>query len=246
MALKFEINTEEILSQCKEFKKEVKKNLEESLRNLVTLTRARIVESAQSLSSATNRTYIEALQDEEEVAPNVWVIALDQKALWIEEGIEPNHDMKPDLLKGRRVRAIPFRYDRPESRNTPFTQGLISEIKQKLKKEKLSISKIEKNADGSPRVGKLHEFNFGGGRPGKGNTPALERLTIYQHQNEKTGKIRRDVLTFRSVSSGPASDGKWIHPGYPAKNFMDKAMEQAVKDWEENILPEILNKWSSK
>jgi hypothetical protein len=245
MALKFEINADEILSQFSEFKDEIKKNLEDSLRNLVSLTRARIVEQTDVLSSATNRIYMESLQDEQEVAPNVWVIALDEKAFWIEEGIEAGHDMKPDLLKGKKLRAIPFRYDRPESRNTPTTQGLIGEIKQKLKKENLSISKIEKNASGSPRVGKLHEFNFGGPIPGRGNTPALQRLTIYQSQN-KEGKVRRDVLTFRSVSSGPASEGKWIHPGYEAKHFMDKAMDKAVKDWEEQILPEILEKWSSK
>lgn len=245
MPLKFEINTEEIISQFKEAKEEIKKNLEDSLRNLVTLTRARIVESTETLSSATNRIYMEALGDEEEVAPNVWVIALDEKALWIEDGIEPNHDMKPDLLKGKNYRAIPFRYDKPESRNTPYTQGLISEIKQKLKKEKLSISKIEKDASGSPRVGKLHEFDFGGPIPGRGNTPALQRLNIYQHQ-AKDGKIRRDVLTFRTVSRGPASNGKWIHPGYEAKHFMDQAMEKAVRDWEEQILPEILSKWGGK
>lgn len=246
MPLKFDINADEILAQFKELKDEVKKNMEDSLRNLVTLTRARIVEQTEVLSSATNRIYMEALGNEEEVATNVWVIALDEKALWIEEGIEANHDMKPDLLKGKPYRVIPFRYDRPESRNTPFTQGLIGEIKQKLKVEKLSISKIEKNKDGSPKIGKLHEFDFGGPIPGRGNTPALTRLTVYQSQQKDSSKIRRDVLTFRTVSAGPASDGKWIHPGYQGKKFMDKAMDKAMKDWEEQILPEILAKWGSK
>jgi len=246
MALKFDIDAESILSQFKEVAEEVKKNMEDSLRNLVTLTRARIVEQTEVLSSDVNRIYMEALGDEEEVATNVWVISLDEKALWIEEGIEANKDMKPGLLKGKTHRVIPFRYDKPESRNTPFTQGLIGEIKQKLKTEKVSISKIERNSDGSPRVGKLHEFNLGGPIPGKGNTPALQRLSIYQSQQKDSSKIRRDVLTFRTVSSGPASEGKWIHPGYDAKRFMDKAMDKAVKDWEEQILPEILAKWSGR
>lgn len=244
MGLKFEINAEEILAQFKEFKEEVKKNMEDALKNLATLTHARIVEQTQELSSATNKIYADALSGPEDVATNVWVISLDEKALWIEEGIENNKDMKPELLKGKKHRAIPFRYDRPESQNTQFTQGLISEIKQKLKREKLSISKIERNDDKSPKTGKLHEFNLGGAIPGRGNTPALQGLNIYQHQSKASGKVRRDVLTFRTVSSGPASDGKWIHPGYDAKKFMDKAMEKAVRDWEDNILPEILNKWN--
>lgn len=245
MGLKLDIDAEALLSQFTEFKEEVKKNLEEALANLVTLTRARIVEQTSELSSATNRVYMEALSEPEEISPGVWIISLDPKAFWIEEGIPQNTDMKPGLLKGKKKAVIPFRYDRPESRNTPFTQGLVSEIKQKLKKEGMSISKIEKNADGSPRTGKLHEFNLGGPVPGRGNTPALQRLNIYQSQS-KEGKVRRDVLTFRTVSSGPASQGKWIHPGYDAKKFMDKAMDKATKDWEEQILPEIINKWTNK
>jgi hypothetical protein len=244
MALKFEINAEEILSHFKDFRDEIKKNMEESIKNLVSIAHTRIVEAADELSSANRKTYNEALSGPVESTANVWVIALDGKAMWIEEGIEPNHDMKPDLLKGQKYRVIPFHYDRPTSHNSSFTQGLISEIKQKLKKEKLSISKIENNPNGSARTGKLHEFNFGGPKPGRGNTPALARLTIYQHQNNQTGKVRRDVLTFRTVSSGPASEGKWIHPGYNAKKFIDKAMDQAIKDWEDKILPEIVAKWS--
>lgn len=246
MAIKYDIDTEAILAQFKDFKEEIKKDMEKALENLVTLTKARITESASNLSSATNRIYMEALGEPEQVAPNVWVIALDEKAMWIEEGAwNDEHDMKAKLLKGKKYRVIPFHYDRPASKNTQFTQGLVNEIKQKLKKEKLSISKVEKDENGSPRVGKLHEFDFGGGRPGRGNTPALQKLSIYQSK-DKSGKVRRDVLTFRTVSSGPASEGKWLHPGYKPKQFMDQALEKAIKDWESQILPEILDKWSGK
>jgi hypothetical protein len=241
MPLKFQIDAEAIAAQFKDYMLSIKEDIQKSVENLATLTRTRIVEEVDKTLHTSQKEYMEALGDAEEVAPGVWVISLDEKALWIEEGIEAGKDMKPDLLKGKKYRVIPFKYDKGPSQNSSFTQGLISEIRQKLRKEKIPFKKIEYDSNGSPRTGKLHEFNLGGPRPGKGNTPALTRLSIYQ--NEKAGKIKRDILTFRTVSAGPASAGKWIHPGLTAQRFMDKAMDMATKDWEEKILPEILEKY---
>lgn len=244
--LKFEIDADAIAAQFKQFAKEVKDNIEKSMENLATLTRANIVEQTDKDLNTARSVYTDALGDVEEVAPGVWVISLDEKALWIEEGIEPNHDMKPDLLKGKKYRVIPFKYNRPPTQNSNLTNALVGQIKQTLKKEGLSMHKIEYNANGSPRVGKLHEYDINKPisiRPGKGNTEALTRLSVYQTEDAKTNKIKRDVLTFRTVSSGPASAGKWIHPGYTGKKYMDKAMEKAAKMWEEQILPEIMERW---
>jgi hypothetical protein len=254
MPLKFQINADEIAAQFKEFADMVKADMRKAMDNLATLTRERIVEVAQNgenekREGALNtslKTYMDALSDAEEISPGVWVISLDEKALWIEEGME-KHDMKPDLLKGRKSRIIPFRYDRAKTQNTPFTQGLIAQIRQALKRDKLSIKKIEYDKHGSPRIGKLHEYNLGGPRPGKGNTPALTRLNVYQtplYSDIATKKmhVKREVLTFRTVKK-EGQEGKWIHPGLKAKKYMDKAMDQAVQDWEQKILPEIVEKW---
>lgn len=249
MPLKLQIDAEAIADQLRSFTTEMKNEMKKAVGNLATLTRTRIAEAAQEELDTSRHIYMEALSDPEEEAPGVWVISLDQKGMWIEEGIQPNKDMKPDLLKGAKYKVIPFRYDKPQSQNSNYTQGLITEIKQQLRKQGVPYKKIEYNKDGSPKVGKLHEFNFGNpggkmGAPGKGNTPALAGLTIYQR--EQGGKIKRDILTFRTVSSTPASSGKWIHPGFEAKKFMDRAMIQAIDDWENQILPELMQKWSNK
>jgi len=241
MPLKFQIDVEGIAAQFKEYMLTVQEELKKSVENLATLTRTRIAEEASKDLHTTQKTYMDALSDPEEISPGVWVISLDEKALYIEEGIEPGKDMKPDLLKGRKSRVIPFRYDKVPSQNSSFTNGLIAEIRQNLKKQGVPFKKIEYNANGSPRVGKLHEFNLGGPVPGKGNTQALTRLSIYQ--KEKDGKVSREILTFRTVTDGAASAGKWIHPGLDAKKFMDKAMDLAMRDWEEQILPELMQKW---
>lgn len=250
MALKLDINASEILAQFKEFKEEVKAELQVAFNKLVFDTYANISEEAsKGLSTATNRIYMEALSQPEQISEGVYVISLDESAFWIEEGME-RHDMHDDLLKGKNHRVIPFRYDKPESRNTALTEGLKMEINQKLKKEKLSISKIETDANGSPKVGKLHEFSFTG--PGKfvnwrkrnaKETHALSRLSIYQSLSKETGKVKRDVLVFRTISRAPSSQGKWIHPGYKAKKFMDEAMSRAMESWEQTYLPELKTKY---
>src|SRR5690606_1751640 len=117
----------------------------------------------------------------EEISPGVWVISVDEDGLWIEEGIEPNKDMKPGLLAknfktskdGHRYKAIPFDYGIPPAQQTPSVQQAISYMKSQLRKEKIPFRKIEKNVDGSPKVGKLHELDFHNpkgflGGPGKG------------------------------------------------------------------------------
>lgn len=254
MSLKFNIDAAAIAAQFKEFAVEVEQDLKKAVANLAAITHAKVVEEANTELHTSRQDYMDALGFEE-IVDGVWVISVDESAMWIEEGIEANKDMKPDLLAknakvskaGHKYKVIPFDYGKGPTQNSPSTQMVVNAIKSNLKKEGVPFKKIEKNADGSPKVGKLHEFNFGnpGGRmggPGKGNTPVMNGLSIYQTMT-KTGNVRRDILTFRTVSSGPGSQGKWHHPGLEPKKFLDKALEWALQEWEQKILPEALKKW---
>lgn len=249
MALKFKVDAAKIAEQFKELAVEVEQDLRKAVGQLAAMTHAKVVERANNELKSTRKKFMDSLGFEE-ISPGVWVISIDEKGMFIEEGIETNHDMKPDLLKngaktsksGNRYKVIPFDYGKPPSQMTGSTQQLVSQIKRSLKQEQVPFKKIERNSDGSPKVGKLHEFNFGGGKPGKGNTPALKGLSIYQSMT-KSGNVKRDILTFRTVSSGPASAGKWMHPGLKAKKYLDWALEQATKEWETEILPAVLEKY---
>ena len=168
--------------------------------------------------------------------------------------------MKPGLLKnatkvsaaGYKYRTIPFDQGKSKSNSSGYEAGLVAKVKYNLRQinrirkkagqDSIPYKGIEKNADGTPKLGKLHSFNFGGAIPGKGNTPALNGVSIYQTLT-KSGNVRRDILTFRTVSGGPASEGKWIHPGREGSHFFENAEKFALKEWEETILPEILSKW---
>lgn len=254
MSLKFNIDANAIAEQFKAFKLEVEQDLNKAVANLAAITDAKVKEMANQELHTSRQEFMDSLGFEE-VSPGVWIISVDESGLFVEEGIDANKDMKPGLLAkdfkvskdGNRYKAIPFDYGAPPSTQSPSTMQIVSYLRQQLKKEAIPFKKIERNTDGSPKVGKLHEFDFGNprgtmGGPGKGNTPVLNGLSIYQTVT-KTGNVRRDILTFRTVSSGPGSQGKWHHPGLEAKKFLDRALDWAMKEWEEKILPEVMKKW---
>lgn len=252
--LNFNIDAVGIAEQFKSFKLEVEQDLNKAVANLAAITHAKVAELASAELKSSRQPFMDSLGFEE-ISPGVWVISVDESGLWVEEGIESNKDMKPDLLAknfktskdGNRYKAIPFDYSTPPSQQTPSAALAISYLKSQLRKEKIPFKKIERNDDGSPKVGKLHELDFGNrrgtmGGPSKGNTPQFKNLSIYQSVT-KSGNVRRDILTFRTVSSGPGSQGKWHHPGLQAKHFLDRALDFAMKTWEEQILPEIFEKY---
>jgi len=250
MSLKININAAQIAAQFKELAIEVEQDLKKGVANLAAVTHAKVTEMASQELHSSKKNLTDNLGFEE-VTEGVWVVSIDEKAFWIEEGIEANKDMKPDLLKdgaktsksGHKYKVIPFEHSKGPSQLTPYAQNLVARIKFNLKKEGIPFKKIEKNVDGSPRVGKLHSIDMGGELPSpRATTPVLNGVTIYQSLT-KTGNVRRDIFTFRTVTEGPGSNGKWIHPGLEAKKFLDRAADWALKEWEQNILPAILSKY---
>ncbi len=241
--LKIKLDTTALASTLKEYAAEVAQDVNKGVARLAAQTKAHVLmDAGAELSSPTFKTFSKSVEMED-ISPGIWVVSINQKGLWIEEGIEPNTDMKPGLLKGKKFVVIPFSKDKSKASSTGYEFQLREQVKSALKKEGIPFKKIENNPNGSPKTGLLHRKDFGGEIPGKGNTPVLNGVSIYQTLT-KTGNVRRDILTFRTVSSGPASAGKWFHPGYQPKKFLDKAQAWAEKEWEQTFLPEILAKWS--
>lgn len=244
--LKFEIDAEAIAKEFAEFALEVEQDLNTAVANLAAITNAKVKEMAQKELHSTRQKYIDALSFAE-ISPGLWVVSLDESALWIEEGL-PEHDMRPDLLKnakmsknGIQYKVIPFNHSVAPSTLTQPAQEAQAFIKANLKKQGIPFKKIEVNADGSPKVGKLHSnLNFGGGTQGKGTSQRGDGVNIYQNKTA-SGSIRRDVMTFRTVTS--KSDGKWQYPGLDPKLFLDRAYEEALSLWESEILPDVLKRW---
>ena len=245
MDIKIKIDASAIAKEFKEFQKEVEADLKKGVASLASITHAKVAEMAQQELKSSRKQFMDSLHFEE-VDDGIWVVSVDAKAFWIEEGISPNFDMKPGLLKnaqtnkkGGKYKVVPFEHSKAPSQLTPKARAIVNEIRTNLKKENVPFKGIERNADGSPRIGKLHSFDWTSDKPGRGNTPVLHGVSIYQ--SIKGGNVRRDILTFRTVTDKQTD--KWIHPGLKAKKFLDRAADWAVKEWEDKILPDILNKW---
>ncbi|CAK0741379.1 Phage protein [Azospirillaceae bacterium] len=252
MPLKIKIDTKDLAAQCKEFAKEAERDIRKGVSTLARATHAHVKEEAQEKLHSSRRQFDENLRYEE-VAEGIHVISVLEEGLFVEEGIKPGSDMKSDtwLLKyaktnkkGEKYNVIPFEWSKAPSEMTQRSRELVEELKDNLKKQRVPFKAIERNARGSPRIGLLHEFNFGGEKPGKGSTPVFDRVRISQQQEKNDeGKTftKRTITTFRTVKKN--QEGKWLHPGLEAKKFLDEAEKWAIREWEEIILPEIFRKW---
>lgn len=276
------IDVEGIARQFKEFATEVEQDLTKGVSVLAASTHAWVATKAAEELHSEGSVFRDNLRYEE-ISPTVHVVTILDPAMWIEEGITPGTDMKEWFFKnkekthisakGYRYRVMNFQHNKAPSKQNGYDKGLTDKIKFEMGKisreqvkqggKPIPWGKIETEANGSPRIGKLHEFNFQGGRASsKWSTDPLSRVTIYQNEmKDKNGnnlkdakgnnRVSRDIVTFRTASDNPKTkDGtgtppkdKFIHPGYEAKKYLDQAYDQASRMWENEILPKILNKW---
>ena len=65
----------------------------------------------------------------------------------------------------------------------------------------------------------------------------FEGISIYQTKT-KTGKIKRDIMTFRVVKESHKQEGLWYHPGLKAMQIFDQVHDWALKEFDK-ILEEI-------
>ena len=197
---------------------------------------------------------MESLGPPQQIDDFMWEIVLDSKAEWIETGRPEPYDMKPGLLKdgkiakdGTKYRVVPMNQAKSPSElssgNASYEQNMINKVKSELKKRGIPYKKLEIDPKtGSPRIGKLHSLNIDSYTPGKGNTPQLHGLSIYQTK-QKDGSVRRSITTFRTVTDKENQKSKWIHPPVEAKGFFEKARVWSENEWEHNWLPKILEKY---
>lgn len=249
--IKIQVDVEAIADTLNLVKEEIEQAVNDSVQKLASATHARVIELAQEKLHTTRDKYLEALSFEE-IVSGVYVVSLDlDKAGWIEEG-KSSGSMLDDLLRdgaktskdGNRYKAIPFEHSKAPSQMNDKAKKYLSNIKAELKRRGLPYKKLELGPDGSPRIGKLHQFNIKSTYPSaKAKTPTLHGLAVYQHKDEKTGKVRRDIMTFRIASDKHKAEGLWFHPGIEPKKFLDQAAEWAVKTFENDILPNIVERF---
>ena len=279
--LKFNIDGKAILDLCKDSEEEVKKALSKGVKDLAVAAETHILELAKGELSPALFKIFKGDQKEptlrlDTIDANTHVITLSGSAYWIEEGIKPGSDMKTSdwLFKSKKTKTskegyrylnVPFQHSAPPSTQTGYEKSLTDRVKFELKAKNLQRKKnglsqipwmgIERDENGKPKEGLIHEFDFKGTKAKDSWTSnPLERLRVYQAvEKDKNGqpklgkngkeKVSRSWMTFRTASENPKSKDKFIHPGYTGNKFMEKTQEWAENEFYKKILPEIFAKW---
>ena len=243
------------LSQYLEnFAKEISSDVQKSVKALAVDTHNHIKEEAQNNLHSFRDKYLENLSPPEQIDDLIWVITLNEKAEWIETGRPEPFDMKPGLLKdgkmskdGHRYRIVPMNQAKIPSEMTQakgaYEKAMVGVVRGFLREKGIPYKKLEVDPrTGSPRIGKLHSFDIASNIPGKGNTPQLHGLNIYQTK-QKDGSVKRSITTFRTVTDNENQKDKWIHPPVEARDFFEKAKTWAEQEWETKIFPALLDKY---
>lgn len=244
---KINVDVSQVASVFGELKNQVEEAIVKGVGALAAATHAKALEMANEKLHTTSGVYKEALSFKK-LEGNIWVVSLDmKKAGWIEDGLKPGF-MK-QLLNGKSAKTnadggkyaiIPFQHNKNPTEQTPQAKEMLGQIKNFLKEKNIKTTKLEFNADGSPKMGLLHRFNIESSKPSyKAKYPALSGLAIYQRKNEK-GKIKKEIMTFRIITEKHEQDGRWFHPGVKAANIIDETFFWAINEWDNVILPSIL------
>ncbi len=247
--LKFEIDSKGIAETFGELKVNVQKDIQTSVESLANMTHARVMELARDNLGSLSKKYMEGVSFSNP-EPNFWIVSLDEKLLWVEEG-RKSGSMVDDLLRtgaktskdGYKYKVIPFEHSKNPTEQSEKAQKLANEIKAVFKERGISWKKIEYDKSGSPRLGKIHSMNIESGRPTpKSKYPALHGVAVYQTK-KPGGGISRDVMTFRIVSEKHKAEGKWVYPGRQGDKLLDKAFSWAMDVFDREILPAIFEKY---
>jgi len=252
--LKFNVDIERLSKHLDGVKKDVQEDLTKGVENLASMTHAKTLELATEELTILSKIYKDNVEFSNP-APNFWVVTLKEPAMWIEEGRKSG--FMEELLNGKSARQgkngkyaiIPFKHNKNPTEQSPKAYDLAKEIQYELKKKGVAWKKIEKNEDGSPRIGRLHSFQFNNPRAiaqkDIHKNPLTKGVSVYQTK-QKDGSVRRDIMTFRVISEKHKNEGLWVHPGRQGNKILDKAFDWAMQTWEKDILPAIFEKYNGK
>ncbi len=182
----------------------------------------------------------------------------------IEGGSAPNYNKKD----GSKFKRIPIQINKPPNAQTASQRMIANVVKRELRKAGIKYGGIERDAQGKPLIGVLHKMDIadkpikthhgvGQGHgdvghviQGMGGTPILHGLTVAQKSmahlaGKNIGQMqdpstRKDILTWRVISTKHKGTGRWIHPGVEAHNFFEDADTWMKSEWENSVKPSVL------
>lgn len=193
-AFRFKVNVSEIAEQLRTTREAIEDKVTSAVESLSTEAHAYIVNIARTKwaaddfkrqfflgldrygKDATSKSDTDPRIDQavknvrwNKVTDGIWVVSLDEKVQWLEEGREETF-MGEWLLKpgakgvkrakdGSLYRVIPMKHTEGKA-DVQDKPGMVELIKQQAKQQKVSLTKIERNANGEPKLGILHKLDI--------------------------------------------------------------------------------------
>lgn len=277
--LHISVNIDEVAKKLELLSDDIKQTIKQAIEALSVSTHAFIVDKAQKELKGWKRDFF--LGDKgsnvrwSKVGDGIWMVELDPSVAWMEQGrpktfqswLLEGPNVKTNK-KGEKYRVIPMGQKglAGDKYNNPVP-SVDTTIKNVLKQNKISLKGIEKNDDGTPKLGILHRVNFESpftqsqtpdlfskprtpdqaaltGLKPHGGIHHLQGLTVTQRMQGK--KVVREAITFRVIHEAHEKEGRWFAPEVKPLNFMQQAHEWALKQWSDTILPQIQEQFSKR
>lgn len=193
------INSDEIAKKLGVSREFISDTLYQQVNGLVASTRAFIIKKANDELSGWKRKYFLGENGEnvklEMPTRGIWMIELDPKVQWIEEGRDSvfmewlltNNAKAKTAKDGSRYAHIPFTQKRGAGGARENKDSLMNKlINEALRKSSISLKKVEYGSDGKPLSGTLHKLNIPA-PGGPSQFPALFSKARSQSEASATG-----------------------------------------------------------
>lgn len=272
MRFKLESDLTDLAAKLKSDIDKLKAKADQEAKRIAVTTHAFIIAKAKSeLNSFQQQAYLGKNEENlrySKLGEGIYLIELDSEANFIEDGspkrfmkwLLDNNPKAKTAKDGSRYAHIPFSHSKSSStKNVNDSKSAFYDIiSKRLKEENIDLNKIEKNSDGTPKLGIVHKINTNsiiaseknrlnfsnprsqemaakiGLKPHSG-IHKLENLFITQRKG-KSGEIVKEAVTIRTISSKHEAEGRWYYPQIkPFKGmqtgyeFAKSQMEEAVK-----------------
>lgn len=160
------------------------------------------------------------------------------------------------FIHNSKYRAIPFKQTEG-AKPAPKTPPLFAElVKKQAKRQGISLTKIEKDESGAPKLGTLHKLTMtptmaqemapglyskprgeeeaaATGLAPHGGIYKLKGAVVVQRKTPK-GKIKKETVVFRVISE-KHKGFRWMYPRVTAANIFGQAHDWAMKEWEKMV-----------
>jgi hypothetical protein len=271
MRFKLESDLTDLAAKLKSDIDRLKARADQEAKNIAVMTHAFIAAKAKNeLNSFQQQAYLGKNEENlkySKLGEGVYMIELDSSAAFIEDGspkkfmkwLLENNPKAKTAKDGSRYAHIPFSHSKSNStKNVNDPKSAFYDIVSKrLKEENIDLNKIEKNTDGTPKLGIIHKINTNsiiaseknranfssprsqemaekiGLKPHSG-IHKLEGLFVTQRK-DKGGKIVKEAVTIRTISSKHEAEGRWYYPQIKPFNGMQAGYEFAKAQMEEAV-----------